>query len=67
MARCAHCGAQDAPNEWTLTACADGGRRRVRMLCDPCDAELNAIALRFLRIRGADRKLARYRDQAATS
>lgn len=61
MARCAHCKAPDAPHAWTLTACADGGRKRVRKLCTACDVELNTLALAFLRIRGAAGAIERYR------
>jgi hypothetical protein len=58
--RCAHCEALGAANEWTLTACADGGKRRVRVLCDPCDIKANAWALAYFRVPDAPAKLREY-------
>lgn len=66
MPRCAHCRGPGGRNTWTLWACADGGRKRVRQLCDRCDVELNALALAFLRIPGAKRALERYREGQTT-
>ena len=59
--RCARCGASRATNRWELTACADGGRRRSKYLCDEHDAELNEIAMKFLGVSGATEKAAAYR------
>lgn len=59
---CAHCDAKGATNRWTLTACANGGRRRTGYLCDPCDRQANAWVLRFFRVPGAEEKLEAYRQ-----
>ena len=61
--KCAHCRAPGADNEWKLEACADGGTKRVRKLCDACDLELNRLAMTFLRIPQAKAKLAEYAKQ----
>ena len=63
LRRCAHCRAYGATHQWTLTACADGGRKRE--LCDECDVllRMNAMALRFLRIRGAKRSVETYANK----
>lgn len=60
MSACAHCRAPGADNEWTLWACADGRKKRVRKLCDPCDVELNRTVLFFFNDPAAAEKVARY-------
>ena len=59
--KCARCGSPRATNHWELTACADGGKRRSKYLCDHHDAELNEIAMTFLGIRDAQKKASAYR------
>lgn len=59
--KCARCGVSRATNRWELTACADGGKRRSKYLCDEHDAELNEIAMKFLGVSGATEKAAAYR------
>lgn len=59
--KCARCGSPRATNHWELTACADGGKRRSKYLCDLHDAELNEIAMTFLGIRDAQKKASAYR------
>ena len=62
--KCARCGSPRATNHWELTACADGGKRRSKYLCDHHDAELNEIAMTFLGIRDAQKKASAYRGDA---
>lgn len=58
--RCAHCGQLGAENTWRVQACADGRRRRVVKLCEPCDVKANQWMLTFFRVPGAEAKLQEY-------
>ncbi len=60
--KCAHCGTPKAKWGWTLQACADGGKKRKKKLCDECDIECNRIILEFFRYKDAAEKLAKYRS-----
>lgn len=62
--KCAHCGRARAANTWTVEACADGGRKRRKWLCDPCDVRLNRLVLKFFRDPKAAEKMRRYRATA---
>ena len=53
--RCCRCG-KKAVHQWK--ACADGGVWRP--LCLQCDFDLNELALTFMRVPNAARKLRRY-------
>lgn len=45
-----------------MQACADGGKKRKKKLCDECDIECNRIILEFFRYKDAAEKLAKYRS-----
>lgn len=63
MKQCRACGEREAETSWTLTACANK-RRRVKVpLCLPCDVELNALVLRFVKLPDAEELIAAYRTE----
>jgi hypothetical protein len=63
---CAHCGAEDAPHAWDLTACAMGGELLEAWLCGACDVELNRLTLEFFHVPGVDGIIERYsREESA--
>lgn len=57
---CDHCGAQPWEAEWDLVACANRRRKHKVRLCTPCDIELNALTLRFVRHPDAEALIAAY-------
>lgn len=57
---CDHCGLRPWTSKWDVTACAAGRRLRVAKLCDPCDVDLNALILRFVRHPRAEELIAAY-------
>jgi len=58
--KCRTCGEPKAPHRWTISACADNGKKRVLYLCDRHDFEMNAHMLAFFHIPGAYEKARRY-------
>lgn len=61
---CDHCGLRPWTDKWDLTACANGRRKHLVRLCRPCDVELNAITLRFVRHPQAEELIAAYSETA---
>lgn len=57
---CDHCRLRVAAHTWDLRACAAGGEVHRAELCTPCDLELNALALRYVRAPNAEARLADY-------
>lgn len=61
--RCAHCG-EKAAETWDLRPCAIGRWRRID-LCSPCDLELNALVLEFIRLPEGPALIEAYRERKA--
>ena len=60
--KCAHCASSGAKFKWTLTACANSGKKKVGHLCAPCDIKLNKIAMTFLGISDVSGKIKKYKE-----
>lgn len=58
--KCAHCNASNAPNKWTVSACADTKRNRSKYLCDKHDIKLNRYVLNFFGDTKAECKIREY-------
>lgn len=63
---CSHCKTNHKSrdlNRWDIQLCADGRRRRVFYLCDPCDIDLNSIMLQMMGDKNAEVKAAKYAEK----
>lgn len=60
---CSHCKAK-LPHadlaRWTVSLCANGGRKRVFYLCNPCDVAINRHMLIVMGDTKVNMKMARY-------
>lgn len=64
--RCSHCGLKGGEHaEWTIRLCADGRRKRVFHLCQPCDVTLNMHMLVVMGDKRVAEKMAKYRGDKA--
>lgn len=61
---CDHCETRPWVHRWDLVACANRRRKHVVRLCTPCDIELNALTLRFVRHPQAEELIAAYSQDA---
>lgn len=57
---CSHCGDKLATYEWNIAICADGRRKRPRVLCCTCDAVLNRFVLDYFNFKNVDEVMKRY-------
>jgi hypothetical protein len=64
--KCAHCRTPKAIASWELRACADGGKRRKKWLCSPCDIECNRMMLEFFNDPEAGEKIEAYKADQNT-
>jgi hypothetical protein len=55
-----------AATSWDLRACAEGRKKRVIRLCDPCDIALNRLVLEFANVAQVDRVIAEYAAERAS-
>ena len=63
MAQCSHCRGhvpRGTGANWTITLCANGGRKRKFRLCDPCDQAINRYMLIVMGDKDVNGKMKRY-------
>ena len=63
VVKCRRCKLHPAHDSWTLSACADGNKKREFKLCSQCDVDLNAMVMRFLNVPHAEVKIEKYRKE----
>lgn len=64
---CDHCQTRPWEHVWDLTVCANRRRKHAVRLCTPCDIELNALTLHFVRHPEAETLIAAYAQEKGSA